>query len=176
VFVLLPNPAGPTGGLTVSTPAGAQELRQPRSAVVVPGRGQAPSAPFVMSETEVRRRFGDALAAQPAPPAHFVIHFGLGSSEPCGGTPHTVAEIVRAIRERQGVEVAIVGHTDTLGDRQANYRLGMARADRVAAMLKAQGVDPALLDIRSHGEDDPKVPTADDVPEPENRRVDVTVP
>jgi outer membrane protein OmpA-like peptidoglycan-associated protein len=175
VFVLLPNPSGSPGGLVVTTSAGTQELRQPGSAVAVPGPGQAPSAPFVMSDTEVQQRFGDTMAALPAPPAHFVILFGLGSSELIGGVSVTVEAIVRTIRERQAVAVAIVGHTDTVGDRQGNYRLGLARANRVKAMLTARGVDPRLLDVRSHGEDDLKVPTADNVPEPGNRRVEVTV-
>jgi OmpA-OmpF porin, OOP family len=176
VFVLLPNPAGSPGGLVVTTPAGTQEVRQPGAAVAVPGPGQAPSAPFVMSDSEVQQRFGDTLAALPAPPAHFVILFGLGSSDLIGAAvSDTVEAIVRAIRERQAVAVAIVGHTDTVGDRQGNYRLGLARATRVAAMLTARGVNPQLLDVRSHGEDDLKVPTADNVPEPGNRRVEVTV-
>jgi outer membrane protein OmpA-like peptidoglycan-associated protein len=37
------------------------------------------------------------------------------------------------------------------------------------------GLDPTLIEIVSHGEADLLVPTADDVPEPRNRRVEITV-
>ena len=38
-----------------------------------------------------------------------------------------------------------------------------------------QGVDPSTLDISSHGKDNPLVPTGDQVSEPRNRRVEITV-
>ena len=41
--------------------------------------------------------------------------------------------------------------------------------------LAAQGVDRNILDIESHGEDNLLVKTADQVREPRNRRVEITV-
>jgi OOP family OmpA-OmpF porin len=45
----------------------------------------------------------------------------------------------------------------------------------VADLLVALGVDRRLLDVTSHGKDDLLVPTGDGVPEPRNRRVEVTI-
>jgi outer membrane protein OmpA-like peptidoglycan-associated protein len=42
-------------------------------------------------------------------------------------------------------------------------------------MLTSRGADPDVLEIKSHGEEDLLVPTADGVSEPRNRRVEVTV-
>jgi outer membrane protein OmpA-like peptidoglycan-associated protein len=56
-----------------------------------------------------------------------------------------------------------------------NLQLSLARARAVAALLAAAGVDPASLEITSHGEANLLVPTGDNVPEPRNRRVEVTV-
>jgi outer membrane protein OmpA-like peptidoglycan-associated protein len=36
-------------------------------------------------------------------------------------------------------------------------------------------VDASLIDVSSHGEMDLRIPTADDVLEPRNRRVEITV-
>jgi outer membrane protein OmpA-like peptidoglycan-associated protein len=36
-------------------------------------------------------------------------------------------------------------------------------------------VDPSIIDITSHGKDNPLIPTGDQVAEPRNRRVEVTV-
>jgi len=41
--------------------------------------------------------------------------------------------------------------------------------------LIAEGVDPSILAIDSHGEDNPLISTGDGVSEPRNRRVEVTV-
>jgi outer membrane protein OmpA-like peptidoglycan-associated protein len=45
----------------------------------------------------------------------------------------------------------------------------------VASILQGKGVDPSVLDITYHGEYSPLVPTGDQVPEPRNRRVEITV-
>ena len=67
-------------------------------------------------------------------------------------------EVLRMIKERAPVDVSVVGHTDTVGDRDANHRLGLQRAERVAEVLKAGGLDPGRLDVSSHGEADLLVP------------------
>jgi outer membrane protein OmpA-like peptidoglycan-associated protein len=71
--------------------------------------------------------------------------------------------------------VSIVGHTDTTGTRDYNFRLGLRRAERVRGRLQAVGAAPTELTVESHGEDNPLVPTGDGVSEPRNRRVEVTV-
>ena len=43
------------------------------------------------------------------------------------------------------------------------------------ALLVQAGLNPVALDVRSHGEGELLVPTADNVFEPKNRRVEVTV-
>jgi len=45
----------------------------------------------------------------------------------------------------------------------------------VASILFGEGVDSSMLDISSHGKDNPLVPTGDQVSEPRNRRVEITV-
>jgi outer membrane protein OmpA-like peptidoglycan-associated protein len=45
----------------------------------------------------------------------------------------------------------------------------------VRDLLVAEGIDPAMIQVTSHGEENPLVPTEDEVAEPRNRRVEVTV-
>ena len=73
------------------------------------------------------------------------------------------------------VDVSVVGHTDTVGEKGYNYALSLKRAKAVASILLGKGVDPSTLDITSHGKDNPLVPTGDQVHEPRNRRVEITV-
>jgi outer membrane protein OmpA-like peptidoglycan-associated protein len=42
-------------------------------------------------------------------------------------------------------------------------------------MLASRGVDPNIAEIESHGEDNLLVKTGDQVQEPRNRRVEITV-
>jgi len=54
-------------------------------------------------------------------------------------------------------------------------KLGLQRANSVRTTLIEAGLDGAAIDVTSHGESTLLVPTADDVYEPKNRRVDITV-
>jgi peptidoglycan-associated lipoprotein len=69
----------------------------------------------------------------------------------------------------------LIGHTDTTANPQFNYQLGLSRAQGVAAILRAQGVDSASLFVASHGDTDLVVKTARGVAERRNRRVEVIV-
>jgi len=62
-----------------------------------------------------------------------------------------------------------------VGKKGYNYSLSMNRARAVASILAGEGIDPSVLEITSHGKDNPLVPTGDQVPEPRNRRVEITV-
>ena len=45
----------------------------------------------------------------------------------------------------------------------------------VRALLAEAGLDPASIEVTSHGEAALLVPTADDTYEPRNRRVEITI-
>lgn len=173
-FILLPDERGKTGAITVSGEGTERTLSEPRQAVTV-APGAPPGEPFIMPEAEVQALFGPALSALPPPPIQFILYFRHDSSELTESSRGELKEILRTIRERYPVDVSVVGHTDTVGDKRYNYQLSLRRARAVASMLKAAGVDPSTLDITSHGKDNPLVPTGDQVSEPRNRRVEVTV-
>jgi outer membrane protein OmpA-like peptidoglycan-associated protein len=71
--------------------------------------------------------------------------------------------------------VLVVGHTDTTGPSATNVLLGLRRAGIIRRLLVEAGLDATLIEMASHGQADPLVPTADEVAEPRNRRVDITV-
>src|SRR5512134_275554 len=173
-FILLPDEQGKTGAITVSGAGVERTLSEPRQAVTV-APGSPPGEPFLMPEGEVRARVGPVLSALPPPPIQFILYFRHDSTELTESSRKEVKEILRTIRERYPVDVSVVGHTDTVGDKQYNYQLSLRRAQAVAALLASAGIDPSTLDIASHGKDNPLIPTGDQVSEPRNRRVEVTV-
>jgi len=175
IIVLLPDTDGSVGQVTITNASGTQVLSQGREASAIQGTGAAPSGPFVITEDEVREKFGKTLATLPPEPVRFVLYFRLDSDDLTPESQALLPEFFLAVRERTPADVSIVGHTDTIGDREYNYRLGLRRANWVADLLVVQGVDRRTLDIDSHGKDDLLIKTGDQVPEPRNRRVEITV-
>lgn len=173
-IVLLPDEQGKTGAIVVSNPKGEHTLSKPREALTIDAAG-TPGKPFVMPEKQVDALVGPARAALPPRPVRIVLYFRHDSTELTEESRAKLPEALGIIRERQPVDISVVGHTDTVGEKEYNYRLSCRRARAVADMLAAHGVPKPIMAVTSHGKDNPLVPTADQVPEPRNRRVEITV-
>ncbi len=174
IIVLLPDDQGKTGAIIVSSAGVERRLDQPEQTVTVEA-GSPPGPPTVMPGQEVRAIAGPALAALPKPPARFILYFEHDSVNLTPESQALLQKVLERIRARAPVDVSVVGHTDTVGKKEYNYALSLKRAVAVASILRGKGVDPSVLDITSHGKDNPLVPTGDQVSEPRNRRVEITV-
>ena len=175
IFLVIPDPEGKVGQITVTNQTGTQVLNQPRQASTVQSANDAPSPPATLQETEIKQIFGEALAAQPSAPARFILYFKDDSDELTPESEILLPEVFRTVHDRGALDISVIGHTDTIGTRDYNYQLSLRRARKVADMLVKQGVDRKMLDIESHGEDNLLVKTGDQVREPRNRRVEITV-
>src|SRR5262249_20322478 len=69
MFLVIPDPEGKVGQITVTNQTGSQVLDKPRQASTVQSANDAPSPPATLQETEIKQIFGEALAAQPTAPA-----------------------------------------------------------------------------------------------------------
>ena len=174
IIVLLPDDQGKTGAIVVSSAGVERRLDRPGQTVTVEA-GSPPGLPTVMPDQEARAIAGAALAALPKPPARFILYFEHDSVNLTPESRARLKKVLETIRERAPVDISVVGHTDTVGKKEYNYSLSMKRAKAVASILVANGIDPSVFDITSHGKDNPLVPTGDQVPEPRNRRVEITV-
>jgi hypothetical protein len=175
LIVLLPDPeTGTTGRIHVSNGLGAVELSTARTAILVTGDAR-PGAVTTMSEAEVNRVFGAALAALPPAPRHFTLQFRFESDTLTAESAALVPEILKTVKATPVPEVVVVGHTDTMGDKKANVALGLKRATSVKDILAAAGLAVGTIEVTSHGEADLLVKTRDNTPEPRNRRVEITV-
>jgi outer membrane protein OmpA-like peptidoglycan-associated protein len=175
LVVLLPDSdTGVTGRAFVSNTSGNTDLNAARdSSTATPSA--APTAVTTMSEEEVQRVFGETLAALPMAPVHFTLLFKFESDELTDESRALLPEILNTVKERTIPEVLVVGHTDTMGTPRANIELGLTRANTVRNLLIQVGLDPSLIEVRSHGESDLLVKTPDETPEARNRRVEISV-
>jgi len=173
-IVLLPDDQGKTGAIVVSSAGVQRRLDRPGQTVTVEA-GAPPGLPTVIPGPEVLAIAGPALAALPKPPSRFILYFEHDSVTLTAESRALLKKVLVTIRDRAPVDVSVVGHTDTVGKKEYNYALSLKRAKAVASILLGEGIDPSVLDITSHGKDNPLVPTGDQVPEPRNRRVEITV-
>jgi outer membrane protein OmpA-like peptidoglycan-associated protein len=175
IVVLLENPDGTIGAVSVANRAGTQVLDKARQGTRVGDALAVPAAPRQYEEAEIRDLFGKALDAQPVRPVSYLLYFATGSDEP---TPASRPELDKALEDIAGrpfPQVTLIGHTDRVGNSETNYRLALDRANGTRGLLTGGGVPEGIIQVRSHGEGDPLVRTADEVPEARNRRVEIMV-
>ena len=123
----------------------------------------------------VKNAYGALLDVQPAAPRTFVLPFEANSNRLGPGADGLLAELRAALASLPAAEVIVTGHTDRVGSMEANDRLSLARAESVREILVAAGVQRALITVIGRGERAPLVPTADEVAEARNRRVDIKI-
>lgn len=107
----------------------------------------------------------------PAAPRVYVMYFVEGTTDL---TPESLP-ILAALRAaaEPASEVQITGHTDTTGSDETNDKLAYERAIEIRAALVKQGLPFESARVVGRGERELRVPTADEVSEPANRRVEV---
>ena len=71
------------------------------------------------------------------------------------------------------MKIRATGHADSVGNPKINRKLAKKRAETVTRYLIDAGVEAERVVVDSHGDADPLIPTGDDVPEVQNRRVEI---
>lgn len=173
--VLLPDPDGKVGHITVTTDVGATDITKAREATVITGRGSIPSSGKVLSEKAIASTFEPVLSSLPEQPLHFILYFKRESTEMTADSKKTVPKILAAIDQRKSEHISVIGHTDTAGDQQFNLQLSQQRASATGRILINKGITSTHIKTTSHGEENPLIKTADNIHEPRNRRVEVVV-
>ncbi|ABC78659.1 OmpA family protein [Syntrophus aciditrophicus] len=174
--ILIPDPDGKVGEITVQNKGGAQIMTQAGQMAEVHDEATAPVSPAsVMDDKEIHRIFGDVLAALPEKPLTFILYFKTNSFELNIPSLKVLNSAHEAISSRQSEDISVIGHTDRVGTDEKNYILSRKRALSVKKYLVVKGVHPDAIELDYHGEANPLVKTAEGVAEPRNRRVEVIV-
>ena len=103
LVVLLPDPeTRTTGRARVSNASGSVDLAAQRDSTRVDGESALRAPSRKMSEADVQRVFGAALAALPPAPRHFTLYFRFESDALTDESRALVPEILRTVKERAG--------------------------------------------------------------------------
>ena len=87
-----------------------------------------------------------------------------------------VQQAAGAFRSGAPVTIQVTGYADRSGSPGYNQRLSERRANNVSNALVRLGVPRQAQVVGGRGENDNRVPTADGVREPQNRRVEIVFP
>lgn len=170
--VLLPSADGRASAVVIRDTRGEIVLDKPYAAAK---RSMDANKAYQSSPEEVKERFAQALAAQPPRPSSYVLYFEAGGNILTPESQAALASIRKEIAERPASEVMVIGHTDRVGSVDGNDRLSKTRAEGLRDLLIESGVPADKLSAVGRGERDPLVPTEDEVDEPKNRRVEISV-
>lgn len=173
--VVLTDPDGKVGTVRVATKNGEVEINQEREATVVKGTTSLPTSPEIISEKAIERDFSTVLEVLPQQPQHFLLYFKIESTQLASRSKNVLPDILKQIDDHKSQNISVVGHSDTIGDRQYNLQLSQKRSSAIKRLLVKNGVPQEYIKSTSHGEENPLIPTLDNVPEPRNRRVEVIV-
>lgn len=171
--VLLPDADGRVGKVVVKSAGGEKLLETPYAVADVSGRGAI--AARSSDAAEVQSRYGGTLAAQPRRPVSYTAYFVSGSDELTAESRPILEQVKQEAAARPAAEIAAIGHTDRVGHLEDNDALSKKRAEVVRGALMSVGIPAAQIEVAGRGEREPVVPTADEVAEPKNRRVEINI-
>jgi outer membrane protein OmpA-like peptidoglycan-associated protein len=101
------------------------------------------------------------------------IFFDTGSDNIRAESTPTLKEMVSMLTEHPDLSLTIEGHTDNVGDAQANLALSAKRAEAVKAYLVGKGVSGDRLATKGLGATKPAAPNTTAEGRQQNRRVEL---
>jgi OmpA-OmpF porin, OOP family len=119
-------------------------------------------------------------AAPPPPPqtacntGPYIVFFEFDRSDLTPEASGILNNAVTAYANCGNARVMLAGHTDRAGSAQYNMALAERRNNSVRSYMTGRGIPAGQISSQAFGESQPRVPTADGVREPQNRRVEIT--
>jgi OmpA-OmpF porin, OOP family len=101
------------------------------------------------------------------------IYFDTGKSDLKPESESSISEIVKMLSANSTMKIAVVGHTDMVGDPAANLKLSQARAQSVINALVAKGIAAARLTPFGNGSYAPVASNKTEEGRAKNRRVEL---
>jgi outer membrane protein OmpA-like peptidoglycan-associated protein len=102
-------------------------------------------------------------------------NFGQKTFQPDATLSNYALELKNYINKYPDKSVIITGHTDDVGEEEANLWFGQQRANNVREYLISQGIAKDKIIALSKGESNPIVPNDSEENKAKNRRIEITV-
>ncbi len=171
--VLLPQADGSTSSVIVKSAKGEQILSTPYQRVS--GQEEKQLQADATTAAEVQKSYPQLFAAKPPEPTRYILNFMPGGTTLTPESQAALPSILDDVTKRRGADMVVTGHTDTTGALLANDELSLKRAQAVTQLLVSAGAPDNRTEAVGRGKRELLVKTADEVDEPQNRRVEIVV-
>ncbi len=101
--------------------------------------------------------------------------FGSKDFKPDATLTNYASELKNYLIKYPDKTVHITGHTDDVGDANANQSIGLKRAENVRNYLASRGIAPEKITAKSKGESRPVAPNDTEENRSKNRRIEIIV-
>ena len=173
LFAVIPAQDGHVGSIVVERGADKGVIDTAYGAQRVRADGKLEGAQ--LTKAEIDQRFGSTLAALPGKPATFTLYFLEGRDELTPESKLELDKVFSELKRRPLPDIVVTGHSDTVGSLSFNDKLSLQRAERLREMLVELGIPAERIQATGRGKRELMVPTEDNVSEPRNRRVEISV-
>jgi OmpA-OmpF porin, OOP family len=140
--------------------------------VSIPGSDESPAYVGNIRVAAGGKKLYDALSASGRVATHGIL-FDTGSDHIRAESTPTLKEMVAMLTEHPDLSLTIEGHTDNVGDAQANMALSAKRADAVKTYLVGKGVSADRLTTKGLGATKPAAANTTAEGRQQNRRVEL---
>jgi outer membrane protein OmpA-like peptidoglycan-associated protein len=173
LFAVVPGADGHVGAIVVRTDRGEHVIDSAYGAQRIRRDGSVEGSR--LTAADVAREFAVTLDALPGKPASFMLYFLEGRDELTTDSKVEMEKVFGELRRRPLPDIMVIGHTDTVGGLAFNDRLSLARAERLREMMIGLGIPAERIQAAGRGKRELLVPTEDNMNEPRNRRVEISV-
>ena len=155
--------------ILISNDKGELLLNKAYESADIISKNLAPQKSKLASKKDIFDNYGSLIKEK------MNLNFKYNSTEITEQTNRNLDEIIDYINNCEKCKVTIKGHTDTVGEDSFNLELSKKRAFKIKEILEKKGVDSNQIITKFYGEKRPFIKTADEVEQPLNRRVSITV-
>jgi OmpA-OmpF porin, OOP family len=174
-IILIPDADGKVGEVSVSNQSGTQTINTAYTAIEVKDKQSDLSPAKKVDQKQILEQFDYALSSKPDEVKNYILYFISGTSSLTKESESQIPLIIKDLKSRKIYEAYIVGHTDTQGSNELNYKLGLERATTTGQIINTFFSDTQHIQVVSYGEGNLLIPTADNVDEAKNRRVEIEI-
>ena len=172
--ILLPEQDNNASAVIVSNDRASIALEKPYSSATV-GNTKSRIDTKTIEKNKVKGDYKTLFQAEPLKPVSILLYFEFDSDRLLPESAALIDDVLKIAKEREPSEVSIIGHSDSMGKADYNYKLALGRAKLVEKIIKDANINLKNMSVTSHGENDPLVITGDNVSEEKNRRVEIMV-
>lgn len=172
--IILLESEGTKNEIVVSTKAGEVTINEPYQSTQLLSADEKPKEIIQLSKEEVVSKYKVVLEDTPKL-MQYMIYFGSGSTAVDENAKLELQKAINYIQSQTNSIITIIGHSDTVGNKESNMRLSQKRTQAVKEYVESQKLDIKELTTEYYGENTPLVKTKDGVSNAKNRRVEIFI-